>query len=260
MRLRLKFSHAASLAAILIAFAAGIQTHAESAPGISAIRVFTNAVAFRELSLPQASEGLPVRLEGTVTFLDPPRNLLVLQDESGALALNLESGLTNVRVGERIRIESSNAVPAIQTFPDFPGKPSGSDELPSFSAATNSGIYYLARMRALVVPPATGDYTFFIASKGASELRLSTNADPAKLQKIAFVPTGKQTFSEQWNKYPSQSSTPVRLQAGRAYFISAIQEQHGGRDDNLSVGWEGPGIERAVIDGKFLFQYPRSNI
>ena len=257
MRLRLKFSYAASLAAFLFAFAAGIQTLAESAPEISASRVFTNAATFRELSLPQASEGLPVRLEGTVTFVDPARNLLVLQDDSGALALNLDSGLINMHAGERIRVESSNVVPAIQTFPDFPGKPSGSDVLSSFSAPTNWGIYYLARMRALVVPPTTGDYTFFIASKGSSELRLSANADPANLQKIAFVPTGRQTFPQQWNKYPSQSSSSIHLQAGQAYFISAIQEQHGGRDDNLSVGWEGPGIERTVIDNKFLFQYPR---
>ena len=259
MRLRLKSSFAGPLTAIMFAFAAGFQTQAEPALEISAPRVFTNAAAFRELSLPQASDGLPVRLEGTVTFVDPARNLLVLQDASGALALNLESGLVNLRAGERIRVESSNAVPAIQTFPDFPGKPSGSDALPSFSAPTNWGIYYLSRMRALVVPPTTGDYSFFIASKGSSELRLSTNADPANLQKIAFVPTGKSTYPEQWNKYPSQSSTPVHLQGGQAYFISAIQEQHGGREDNLSVAWEGPGIERAVIDGKFLFQFPHRN-
>ena len=256
MRLRLKLSFAASLAAVLFGPAAGFQTQAEPVPEIPAFRVFTNAAAFRNLSLPEASEGLPVRLEGTVTLVDPARNLLVLQDASGALALQLEPSQENLRAGDRIRIESANAVPVVGSFPDFPRNPTGSEQLPSFSAPTNCGIYYLARMRALVVPPTTGDYTFYIASKGSSELWLSTNSDPANLQKVAFVPTGRSTLPQQWNKYLTQSSTPIHLQAGGSYFIAAIQEQHGGRDDNLAVGWEGPGIELAPIDGKFLFQYP----
>src|SRR5262249_16960309 len=69
------------------------------------------------------------------------------------------------------------------------------------------------------------------------------------------VPTGKTTLPQQWNKYLTQSSGPIHLRAGQHYFISALQEQHGGRDDTLSVAWEGPGMERVIIDGKFLVPY-----
>ena len=258
MRLRPKIS-SAWLAALLLALAVGTQRPVVAAPEIPVPRIFTNAAALRELSLPQVSEGVPVRLEGVVTLVDPSRNLLVLQDSSGAVALSLRGPRVEDRgwqPGDRVRIESSDAVPIISTFPDFPQKPSGSNLLPSFSAPTNWGIYYLARMTALVVPPATGNYTFYIASKGAAELWLSTNAEPANLKKIAFVPTGRSTLPEQWNKYLTQSSIPIHLQADQSYFIAAIQEQHGGRDDNLAVGWEGPGIELSPIDGKFLMQYP----
>src|SRR3954464_9199010 len=179
MRLSFNLSFAGWIAAVLLATTAEMRTNAEVVAKGPAPRVFTNASEFRALTLPQAIQGLPVRLEGIVTLVDSHRNSLVLQDASGALALELDLAQAHVRVGDRIRVESANAVPSVVGFPDFPAKPSGSDLLPSFSAPTNWGNYYLARMRALLVPPATGDYTFYIASKGASELWLSTNADAA---------------------------------------------------------------------------------
>jgi len=217
--------------------------------------VFTNTVQICELPVPQAIQGWPLRLEGIVTLVDSNRGLLVLQDASGALAIHLELKNIALRPGQRIRLEAENAMPMIAAFPDFPSKPSGRDWLPSFSAPTNWGNYYVSRMRGFLTPPASGDYTFWIASKGASELWLSTNADPAGIRKIAFVATGRAAAPGQWTKYLTQSSGPVHLQAGQSYLIDAIQEQHGGRDDNLSVAWQGPGMERMVIDGHYLSPY-----
>ncbi|HEX4343604.1 MAG TPA: sensor histidine kinase, partial [Verrucomicrobiae bacterium] len=112
-----------------------------------------------------------------------------------------------------------------------------------------------------LTPPTTGDYTFWIASKGASELWLGTNADPASIRQIAYVATGRATTSRQWNKYPAQSSVAIHLQAGERYLIDAIQEQHGGREDTLSVAWQGPGIPQGIIDGDYLSPYlnPKTN-
>ncbi len=218
-------------------------------------RLVTNTAQFRELSFPLAMQGWSLRLEGVVTLVDSNRGLLVLQDAAGALAIHLELRKADIRPGCRILLEAENAVPAVTAFPDFPSRLSGSDWLPSFSATTNWGNYYLARMRGFVTPPVTGDYTFWIASKGASELWLSTNTDPARVQRVALVATGRSTAPEQWTKYPTQSSGPIRLQAGQSCLIDAIQEQHGGRDDTLSVAWQGPGIAQTVIDGRYLSPY-----
>ena len=219
------------------------------------MRLLTNAVQFRELSMPQAIQGWPIRLEGVVTLVDLKRGLLVLQDDSGALAIHADLNGATVRPGQRIELEGGNAVPTLTAFPDFPSKPTGSDWLPSFSAPTNWSNYYLARMRAYLTPTMAGDYTFWIASKGASELWLSTNAGPAGVQRIAYVATGRTASPGQWTKFPTQSSGLIHMQAGQSYLIDAIQEQQGGHDDNLSVAWQGPEIERTTIDGRFLSPY-----
>ncbi len=54
-----------------------------------------------------------------------------------------------------------------------------------------------------------------------------------------------------WNKYPEQRSKPVRLEAGKRYYIEALMKEQGG-GDNLSVAWEGPGIAQEVIPGAYL--------
>jgi len=226
-----------------------------AAPRTPTLRVLTNTVQFRELTIPQAIQGWPIRLAGVVTLVDTNRGMLVLQDTAGALAIDTDLNGTHLRPGCRILLESENAVPVLATFPDFPGNPSGSDWLPLFSAPTNWGNYYLARMRAFLTPPTTGDYTFWIASKGASELWLSTNSDPASIGKIATVATGRATLARQWTKYVTQSSGPIHLQAGQSYLLDAIQENHGGHDDNLSVAWQGPGIPQEIIEGRYLSPY-----
>lgn len=215
-------------------------------------RVFTNTAELRGLTIPQAGRGQHIQLEGVVTFVDANRNFFVLQDESGALAINLDLAATKVQSGERIRLKSDSAFPTIAAFPEFPAKPAGSELRSLFSGPTNWGVFYLDRLCGFLTPPVTGDYTFYIASKGASELWLGTNSDSSTVRRIAFVRTGRSTLPAHWSKYPEQSSAPVRLAAGQSYWIEAIHEQHSGRDDNVSVAWQGPGIVQSVIEGQFL--------
>ena len=58
----------------------------------------------------------------------------------------------------------------------------------SFEAPTNIDDNYGTRMRALVVPPLTGSYTFWIASDDNSTLFLSTDSTPANKRLVASVP------------------------------------------------------------------------
>lgn len=212
----------------------------------------TNAAQFFGLSVQEANRVYPVQLEGVVMLVDSNRNLIVLQDASGALALNLEMTGNPLKPGERIRIEGAGSTLCSLSFPDYPAHPSEREIRANFEVPSNWGVYHLTRMRGFLRAPTTGDYNFWIASKGSAELWFSTNADPGMAVKIAAIPITKSTNPQQWSKYPSQSSAPIHLQAGDACYIEAVREHRGGSVNNLAVAWQGPGITQTVIEEKHL--------
>ncbi len=120
-------------------------------------------------------------------------------------------------------------------------KPHSVTYLRDFEAPTSVGINYGTRLRGYLTPPTTGDYTFWIAGDDNCELRLGMDDKPAGAVKIASVTTGDgYTGRREWNKLPEQKSAPVHLQAGKRYYIEALQKQDVG-GDSLSVGWLKPG-------------------
>ena len=179
----------------------------------------------------------------------------MLQDAQGAAAIHLNSLPRDIRPGQKIRLEADNAAAWIVSFPEFPFRPTGSEWLPSLAAPTNFGGYYVARIHGFLVPPATGDYTFWIASKMSSAFWFSTNANASGLRKIAFVPDGRATDPGQWDKFPTQSSGLIHLDAGQPYLFDVMHEHRAGRDDTVAVAWRGPGISQSVVDGRFLVPY-----
>jgi autotransporter-associated beta strand protein len=96
---------------------------------------------------------------------------------------------------------------------------------------------YGQRLHGLIIPPATGDYRFWIASDDNSELRLSSDEAPANSVVIASV-DGYAGFRE-WDKFPSQQSGLINLQEGERYYIEVLMKQNDG-GDNLSVRWQLP--------------------
>ncbi|RDV16716.1 T9SS C-terminal target domain-containing protein [Pontibacter diazotrophicus] len=132
-------------------------------------------------------------------------------------------------------------------------KPSSTSQLSLFEAPTNLGSSYGARVRGYICPPQTGDYTFFIAGDDNAELWLSTDESQANRKKIASV-TGW-TYSREWNKYASQKSAAVRLEAGKKYYIEALHKQGWG-SGNLAVAWKMPdGTMEAPVAGSKLSPY-----
>ena len=91
----------------------------------------------------------------------------------------------------------------------------------------------------LIVPPASGDYIFTIATDDNSRLYLSTDEDPANSVLIAQEST--------WvgvRAYPADGdeavSAPISLVGGQSYYVEAIM-QEGGGGDNLAVAWSTTG-------------------
>jgi autotransporter-associated beta strand protein len=129
----------------------------------------------------------------------------------------------------------------------------GSFEFPGFNSSENFGV----ALRGYLLPPVTGDYTFWISSEADSELWLSASTNAADASRIAYVnvETNWPAFRE-WDKYPSQRSLPVRLGRGQVYYMEA-RLKVGNGTNHLSVGWESSsnGVARSVIDGQFLSPY-----
>src|SRR5947207_5147981 len=121
---------------------------------------------------------------------------------------------------------SGSAVANLTSAPNFPARPDEEFIENAFEAPSNFADNYGQRMRALLVPPVTGSYVFWISSDDNSVLYLSTDADPAHKVQIASVTSW--TNSREWNTYPSQKSAAIPLTNGFHYYVEALQKEGGG--------------------------------
>ena len=76
-----------------------------------------------------------------------------------------------------------------------------------------------------ITPTVSGDYYFFLASDDASQLYLSSNADPANAALIAEETGCCHGYLEPGN---AQTSVAQTLKAGTPYYIQALHTQGGG--------------------------------
>lgn len=174
----------------------------------------------------------------------------------GALA-SISSAQVRFTGGHRGRIPhetwtgiNGGTLGSLLTNPNFPDYPSNVQLRTSFEAPSNAGSSFGSRMRAYLIPPASGVYRFWIASDDDSELRLSPTYEASRAVVIASVP--QHTNPRAWTAFPSQQSAPVELVAGRLYYIEALHREGSG-GDHLAVAWTGPGITvPTVIDGEHL--------
>jgi len=152
---------------------------------------------------------------------------------------------------------SSTAVSALTGNPRYPDSPDEGEWQQSFEGHVNWRDNYGIRARGYLYPPATGDYTFWIAGDDECQLWLSTNDAPANVVRIANVSgwTPARDFLNTGGGAggPEQKSKPISLQAGRKYYIEALMKEEGG-GDSLAVAWGGPtiGSGPVIIEGKYL--------
>jgi hypothetical protein len=129
-------------------------------------------------------------------------------------------------------------------------------ELTLFMAPDDVGVDFSARIRGVLTAPMTGSYTFWVSSDDNSELNLSTDASPANKVRIAHV-TGSPAWTgyREWNKFPTQQSAPVMLEAGKQYYIETLLKEDIA-EDHIAVGWLKPGQVGSepseIIPGKQL--------
>ena len=122
--------------------------------------------------------------------------------------------------------------------PGFPGSPDAVENLAATETPSNTDDNYGAVLAGYVVPPTTGDYTFYICSDDNGELLLSSDENPDNASAIAIEP-GYDT-PRNWLSKPELESAPQSLVGGRRYYLEARLKEGGG-DDNLAVTWVKPG-------------------
>ncbi len=139
---------------------------------------------------------------------------------------------------------SGTALSGLYASPKWPLRPDRVRVVNGLNSGTDLADNYGARLRAYVIPPATGAYTFWLASDDQGVLLVSPNDSPASAVQRASV-SGYSSPLE-WTKYSTQQSTPLTLTAGQRYFVEA-RVKEGGGGDHVAIGWTGPGITEVTV-------------
>lgn len=113
--------------------------------------------------------------------------------------------------------------------------------LPALEGKQNFSQHYAERLAGYLLPPADGDYTFWIAADDEGEFRLgpagATTADKLVCSNPFYAPY------RDFRRFPSQKSAPVHLEAGKAYPLEVLHaNNHMG--DSLTVAWTRPGSDK----------------
>lgn len=164
-------------------------------------------------------------------------------EERGSIAFALWRNLPGARVSD------------LTGHKRFPDRPSLVGRLPGpvirpASAETAVGM----RFRGFLHPEKSGDYVFWVCADDSCELWLSGTESPDGRRLLASVPS--YVPFEVWDRYGSQRSMPVSLEAGRAYYIEVLYKQDLGRG-HLFVAWQqGAGGAIQGIPSRNLSPYP----
>jgi|GEM_PF-3307720 len=145
---------------------------------------------------------------------------------------------------------SGGGINSLTSLAHFPDQPDGTQLLTRFEGPLNWKEHYGSRIYGFIHPPQTGEYVFWLAADDQAELWLSEDVKPSHKKRI--VKLNRWTRSDDWNAYPEQKSKPIHLEAGKKYYIEALQVE-ATVDDCLSVGWQLPdGTLERPVPGKRL--------
>jgi hypothetical protein len=187
--------------------------------------------------------------------------LLMITGSAGA-----QVGAGNVLIEEWFTANTgqqvNNDVTTLHTYIDSGKAPDKSYWATKLDRPDGGEDYWGGRMRGYIIPPETGDYTFWTASDDDSEVWLSTDEDPANATMICNV-EGWMNYQD-WT-YTSGSpgttykSAPIPLEAGKRYYVDVFfSDGTGGGFD--TVAWGGPasiGAGPVVVAGKYLSAFIR---
>jgi WD40 repeat protein/serine/threonine protein kinase/tetratricopeptide (TPR) repeat protein len=176
-------------------------------------------------------------------------SVLTVSSEPATLAVESESlvyGRLRLETYQNIedpKLSQITKLSILTNHARFPSQPDSRSWAHQFEAPSNFGDYYGARLSGYLVPPRTGDYRFFICSDDEGALFLSTDHTPENKRQIAHEPFWSRDRLWQGafaRPRRENVSEPIRLEAGKRYYIEALMMEGAG-SDNLAVTWQMPG-------------------
>jgi hypothetical protein len=121
--------------------------------------------------------------------------------------------------------------------PAYPDHPDAAELMTNVcETASNLADSFGQRFRARVIPPVTGNYTFWLAADENATLFLGTNDSPGSARLVA---TSSAALVRQWDAATAQKSVPISLLAGQTYYFEALMKEGVG-NDNFAVRWQWP--------------------
>ena len=120
---------------------------------------------------------------------------------------------------------------------NYPNNPTGTSVIGNFQGPSDFDNNYGTRVRGFIKPSETGDYTFNITGNNHVDLFLSTDHQPENATLIAEI--NNYTNVYQHDKYPSQTSVTITLQADTYYYIELTHKESSG-GDHFAAFWQTP--------------------
>jgi len=121
---------------------------------------------------------------------------------------------------------------------DTYGAPSATLNLTSIDAPSDISDNFVSRIRGFIIPPATGNYTFYVASDDDSDFFLSTDASSSnKGTRRCYVTNWAEKYN--WTREANQKSAAIALTQGTKYYFE-VNHHEGSGGDHVEVGWTGP--------------------
>ena len=116
------------------------------------------------------------------------------------------------------------------------------DTIPTFGNDPGQGNDFGVRIKGFLTPPTSGDWRIFSRSDDASQIYISTDANPANLgpTRITEEPNCCGGFEEPGAGAGTETSDPISLTAGQMYYFEAIYKEAGG-GDWMQVAWRKEG-------------------
>jgi len=139
--------------------------------------------------------------------------------------------------------------------PRYPNHPDGSELARGMELQSIMTNQLGVRFCGYLHPPVTGEYEFWLSGATSAKLFISPTENPADEVTVAFVLEPSRNMDRpRYQTSPSAWAPPVRLVAGRRYYIEALVFVDKG-EGFLSIAWKRDGQSREPLAAEFLSPY-----
>ncbi|MDA7519097.1 DUF1800 family protein [bacterium] len=148
---------------------------------------------------------------------------------------------------------SGNDLSTLTGLATFPAEPAGASSLDRFEVSPVQAAGFGGRLRALITPAQSGDFTFHVSSASAADLLLSSDATEENLASQATVLSAQTgVLPNVWDAFPNQTSAPISLVAGTPYLLE-LRYLASSPLSHSQAAWSGPGISGIQIIDSSVF-------